>query len=251
MKHENPRSALWHRWGRAALDLIYPARCPGCLKRLTESGAPGDFCDACGSVMQPIEEPFCQRCAEPFPGEISGDFTCPNCSGRPAAYEFAVCRMLSRGPVREAVHRLKYEGVVVMRLALARLMLSALNDRRLADAGWLLVPVPLHPRKRRERGYNQSAELAKSLSKLSGLPWLDALKRTRYTDSQAGLDRAGRLKNLRGAFAVKRFAARQLRDQDVLLVDDVLTTGATAHECAQTLRAGGARRVVVITVARG
>ncbi len=247
----SPGINWWRQWGRAALDLLYPVRCPGCLLGLPPGTDAGEFCHGCAGEFRPIEAPFCQRCAEPFPGNIPGDFTCPNCSGREAAYDFAVCRMLSRGPVREVVHRLKYEGLPVMRLPLAKLMQPALEDPRLGGGKWLLVPVPLHPRKRRERGYNQSAELAGTLSKLSGWPWRDALARTRYTDSQAGLDRAGRLKNLRGAFAVKRAFARQIEGCDVLLVDDVLTTGATAHECAATLKRHGARRVVVLTAARG
>jgi ComF family protein len=211
----------------------------------------GTFCAACEEEFRPIEAPFCSICAEPFAGEISGEFTCPNCSGRRQAFSFAVCRWLSRGPVREAIHRLKYEQAPAMRLPLARLMLPALNDARLAGVPWILVPVPLHPRKHRERRYNQSAELARTLARLSGRPWLDGLRRIRYTDSQAGLDRDGRLRNLQGAFAVTSGAASRLAGREVLLIDDVLTTGATAHECALTLRAAGVREVAVLTVARG
>lgn len=201
--------------------------------------------------MVPVERPFCQVCAEPFPGDITGDFTCPNCSGRKQAYDFAVCAWLSRGPVREAVHRLKYEKFRPARLALARLMLPALEDERLAGAPWLLVPVPLHPRKERQRTYNQSAEIAKTLARLTKGEWRPVLSRIRKTDSQAGLDRAGRLKNLRGAFAVRKRAAGGVAGRSILLVDDVLTTGATAHECALALKKAGAVRVAVITAARG
>jgi ComF family protein len=206
---------------------------------------------SCGESLRAIEPPFCQVCAEPFPGDIPGDFTCPNCAGRRHAYDFAVCRWLSRGPVREAVHRFKYEGALSLRLPLARLMVPGLEDVRLAGAPWLLVPVPLHPRKKRERRYNQSAELARTLARLTGLTWCDVLRRIRYTDSQAGLDREGRLKNLKGAFAVHPRAAERITGREILLIDDVLTTGATAHECARTLRHAGAARVAVLTVARG
>ena len=114
-----------------------------------------------------------------------------------------------------------------------------------------MVPVPLHARKQRERRFNQSVELARTLAKLTGLPWREALRRTRYTKSQAGLDRDDRLQNLHGAFAISRRAAKRLAGRDVLLIDDVLTTGATAHECALTLKQHGIRRVAVLTAARG
>lgn len=138
-----------------------------------------------------------------------------------------------------------------MRLPLARLMVPALRDERLSGSAWILVPVPLHPRKKRERRYNQSAELARTLARLTGGVWCDALRRIRYTESQAGLDRDGRLKNLRGAFAVSPRSVKRLAGRNVLLIDDVLTTGATAHECAMTLKGCGVEKVAVLTVARG
>ena len=86
-----------------------------------------------------MEAPFCQICAEPFPGNIPGDFTCPNCAGRQQAYDFAIPQWLSRGPVREVIHRFKYGGAIVMRLPIARLMLPALTEPRLAGWDWLLL----------------------------------------------------------------------------------------------------------------
>lgn len=238
-------------WGRSVLDLLWPLLCPACHAGLAPGAEAGNFCASCAMEMCPIEPPFCQVCAEPFPGDIPGDFTCPNCGGRHQAYDFAVCRWLSRGPVREVIHRLKYHHAQAMRLPLARLMLPALEDQRLAGSSWLLVPVPLHARKHRQRRYNQSAELTRALARLSGWPWHNSLRRIRYTVSQAGLDREARLKNLRGAFALRHWAARHIEGRDILLIDDVLTTGATAHECALTLKNNGARRVAVLTAARG
>jgi ComF family protein len=153
--------------------------------------------------------------------------------------------------VREVIHRLKYNRIAAMRLPLAKLTLPALADKRLAGADWLMVPVPLHPRKLRERRFNQSAELARMLTRLGGTPFHEALRRTRYTSSQAGLVREDRLKNLRGAFAVRPRAIPLIQGRNILLVDDVFTTGATAHECALTLRKQGAARVAILTAARG
>jgi ComF family protein len=247
----NPSGVPWKQWGRAMLDLLYPLRCPGCSGPVSDAAQPGDFCSACADELCPIEPPFCQICSEPFAGDIGGDFTCPNCSGRHQAYDFAVCGWLSRGPLRKVIHRLKYEHAPAMRLPLARVMRPALDDPRLAGKPWLMVPVPLHPRKQRERRYNQSAELARALSRLAGIPWSELLRRVRYTSSQAGLQREDRLKNLRGAFAVPPRAVRSLAGRHVLLIDDVLTTGATAHECALTLKEHGAAAVAVLTAARG
>ena len=186
--------------GKALLDLVYPPHCPACKVLLPQGLDAGDFCGECDSRLVPVEPPFCEMCAEPFPGEISGPFRCPNCSGRTVAFDFTVCLWLSRGPVREVIHRLKYNGIPAMRLPLARLMLPAFQDPRLAGHDWLLVPVPLHPRKRRERRFNQSAELARMITRLGGPPVREVLRRTRYTSSQAGQDREARLQNLRGAF---------------------------------------------------
>ena len=243
--------SLTKKWKRRVLDTLYPLHCPACRSGLPEGAVAGDFCRSCTEVMVPVEPPFCQQCAEPFMGEITGDFTCPNCAGMKLAFDFTVCLWLSRGPVREAVHRLKYEKFRTGRLALARLMLPALEDSRLAGMPWLLVPVPLHASRERERTYNQSAEIARTVARLAGIEWAPALRRTRKTESQAGLNRAARLKNLRGAFAVRSRCARLLQSRSILLVDDVLTTGATAHECAQVLKKAGASRVAVLTAARG
>ncbi len=237
--------------GRACMDLLYPFCCAGCAGWLPDGSEKGDFCAVCQENMVPVEAPFCQVCAEPFQGNMTGDFTCPNCSGRAQAYEFAVCRWLSRGPVREAIHRLKYHQVRPVRLALARLMAGAFDDPRLAGIPWLLVPVPLHPRKQRLRTFNQSREIALSLSKLTGMELRPVLRRIRWTNSQAGLDREGRLRNLQGAFAVPRRHARLVTGRAVLIIDDVLTTGTTAHECARALKKAGAARVAVLTAARG
>src|SRR5689334_8464919 len=93
-------------YAKSILDLVYPPRCPACMVTLAPEREPGDFCPACEEELHPIEPPFCAICAEPFPGEIPGEFVCPNCSGRKVAFEFTVCRWLSRGPVREVIHRL-------------------------------------------------------------------------------------------------------------------------------------------------
>lgn len=240
-------ASAWRKWVRAGLDLLYPRSCPACLTGLFGRGGPGQFCRTCSRGITRIRAPFCSTCSEPFTGAITSAFDCPKCLEEEYAFDFAICPVLSKGPVRQTIHRFKYGREITLRRALARLMRPKLRDPRLKGVPWLLVPVPLHPRKERERDFNQSAELAHTLAALTGLRCVQALKRIRYTESQAGLEREKRLQNLKGAFAIRRM----VKDRDVLLIDDVFTTGATANECARILKKdGGARRVAVLTAAR-
>ncbi|RYD31215.1 MAG: ComF family protein [Verrucomicrobiaceae bacterium] len=254
-------------WGRllqkplhTLLDLVYPPRCAACAVRLTDSGDAGtDFCPGCAAELMPVKSPFCAVCGEPFAGGMPAPFKCPNCAGLRFDFDFAISAWLSTGPLREAVHRFKYQRCLHLRAALARRLHDAVADSRLAgmhapDAAerWCVVPVPLHSRRQRERGFNQSAELARLLARATGLPFLDLLRRSRYTTAQARLDRKERLANLAGAFRPARQAMRYLQGKNVLLIDDVFTTGSTTHECAAVLKKSSqAARVIVLTVARG
>lgn len=240
-------------WGGAALRLLFPPRCAACVKRLPGDEA-GDWCGDCASKLIRLEEPKCAVCSEPYPGVIPGPFTCPNCHDLNFEFEFAVSAWLADGPVREAVHRFKYSRQLQLRAPLSRLMRDALADPRVAavESGWILVPVPLHHRRKRERGFNQSAELATQLGAWTGWPVMEYLKRLRYTTTQASLTRKERLANLTGAFAPSPRRREAARGKNILLVDDVFTTGSTADACARVLRRGmGAARVAVLTAARG
>ena len=244
---------------QSALDLLYPPRCASCVTRLG-SPAPADFCPSCEELLEPVFPPACEICSEPFPGKIPRAFACPNCAGQTFAFDCAISVWHCSGPLREAIHRFKYARSIHLRLPLARKLFDTLSDPRVAQStdpddpdsipDWLLVPVPLHSRRLRERRFNQSAELARTLSKLSGLPCRDVLRRTRYTTAQAALSRKERLKNLAGAFSFKSGSALPAHG-NILLIDDVFTTGSTAHECATVLKKAGAKRIIVLTVARG
>ena len=125
------------------------------------------LCPDCREALEPVREPRCAVCGEPFDGAMTGPFTCSNCSGRRIAFDFAVAGALAAGPVREMIHRFKYQRDLSRRGALAELLRLALADPRLAaldPARWLLVPVPLHPLRQLWRGFNQSWELARTLA---------------------------------------------------------------------------------------
>jgi len=245
--------------GRKALDLVFPRRCFGCEVPLPDEEPPQPelatwLCRTCQDDLPCIDPPLCATCGEPFSGNLKHAFSCWNCDGRSFDFEYAVSGFMAMGLVRNLIHGFKYEQRYELRGLLAVMVNRALNDERLKDvlnpSDWLLVPVPLHPWRQLARGYNQSWEICLELSRITGIPAQSALRRLRGTLAQAGLDRARRLKNLRDAFGMA--PNQDVRGRKVLLLDDVLTTGSTCHECARTLRRqGGAEKVVVITVARG
>jgi ComF family protein len=191
-----------------------------------------------------------------FEGRIDGEFECPNCHGLKFAFEFARPAMRRDERTLEMVHRLKYQRGIHLASELGGLAYGAMKDPRFAPAiegGWPLVPVPLHRARLRWRHFNQSAEIARGLSACCGLPVVSVLKRVRATETQTHLSRAQRLANLKKAFVLTK-AGKNLLDSaadGVVLVDDVLTTGSTAHACALALRNAGFRRVFVLTVMRG
>ena len=173
-----------------------------------------------------------------------------NCGDRELAFVFATAAYRSRGVVRDLIHHFKYRRQMHLRHRLARLLSEGFRDPRLAPAPPdLIVPVPLHPTRRREREFNQAEVLARLAGDRLGLPVSDCLRRRRYTSTQTNFHREERFENLAGAFELCRVAS--VDGRRVALVDDVLTTGSTADACAGALREAGAAAVVVITVARG
>ncbi len=254
------------RAGECALNLVFPLQCWSCgepLPRLPRdlpsTARSRFFCSQCDADFPKIEPPYCDRCGEPYDLETDGPFRCWNCTGRRIGFEFAVSGYHAAGPVRDMIHRFKYGRELAMRGALTTLLADALTDPRIESESWsewCLVPVPLHRSREFEREFNQAWELCEQLSRRIGATPVKALIRTQPTQSQASLDRRRRLRNLRGVFDLQPSRpwrkAPDLKGRKILLVDDVLTTGATTHECARVLRRqAGVEKVVVITVARG
>ncbi len=156
----------------------------------------------------------------------------------------------SRRVIRELIHRLKYNREIWIVKTLGRILVQGLDDVRLSAQDFdAIVPVPLHQKRLREREFNQAALLAGQLSRASGLPVRDVLVRSRYTGTQTALDRAERRQNLRNAFSLRKNA--DVTDQNLLLIDDVLTTGSTLDACAAVLLEQGAESVRALTLARG
>jgi len=227
--------------------MLFPPHCVTC----GENTEPGEYvCAGCADDLQPLRAPMCARCSWPFFGAITEAFICGDCDGREVHYECAVAAYRARGVVRDLIHQFKYERKRHLRVPLARWLAETLEDPRIAgkdvDA---FVPVPLHPTRKREREFNQAEELCALLSKHTGIPAIDALRRVRYTTTQTRLTREERMENLRGAFHARHTA--QVNGRHIVLVDDVFTTGSTVEECSRVLRRAGAASVRVVTVARG
>ncbi len=246
------------------LGLIYPRLCAGCEMPLladprqvadaAPSGRLSQLCEKCEDSLETIRAPFCSVCCQPFDGVMDQGFQCVNCGGRRLEFEFAVCAYRSRGLAREFIHRFKYERQHHLVAVLREMLVHSVSDPRIdRKADWVVVPVPLHSVRQREREFNQAREIALGLSRALGWPLVPALRRVRPTRRQARLDRAERLENLKGAFVASRSKRHQIaiRGRPVILVDDVLTTGATTSTCAEILKNLGAAKVVVATPVRG
>lgn len=229
------------------LSLVYPPHCAQCDGDV----ACGEhLCEPCRNRAKRIRPPFCQTCSQPFDGAIEGTFTCANCEQRKLHFDCAVAAYRSRGVVRELIHRFKYQRQFHLRHPLADWLAAGLEDSRMrAHPFDAFVPVPLHPARQREREFNQAEVLASLVGARIGVPVANCLIRIRYTTTQTRFDRVERMENLRNAFETRKNS--DVRDKHLVLVDDVLTTGATVDECARILRKAGAASIRVITVARG
>ena len=218
------------------LDLIFPQRCIGC-------GADGELlCLSCLKLFPRLTPPYCDCCAVPF----SGGRLCPNCLNLPPAIDGIRSLFLHEGLARDAVHHLKYRNLKGLARPLAELMAEYLKSNPLPVD--ILVAVPLHSKRMRQRGYNQSDLLAEELSRLINLPTASgSLVRLRNTPSQVSLGAEARRSNVQGAF---RCENPDYQGKGVLLIDDVCTTGATLNACALALKEAGAASVWGLTLSR-
>ncbi|MBX3512724.1 MAG: ComF family protein [Xanthobacteraceae bacterium] len=232
--------------GRALMHTVLPPTCLACRK---PAGASGGLCATCWQSAGFIERPYCERLGTPFSYDSGGPLLSPAAFADPPAFDRARSAMRFSDVARDLVHLLKYGDRVDLVKPFATWMARAGDEvLREADA---LVPVPLHWTRLFQRRFNQSAELARGISARTKVPVIDdALTRVRATPPQVGLAREERAKNVHGAFAVEKAMRAKVKGKRIVLVDDVLTTGATANACARILRRAGASRLDVLTLAR-
>ena len=238
-----------HNPSSVYLAAFYPDICQACLcvPATTEEGF---LCANCIQNIRFIGSQFCKKCGEPFPGEISAPFTCGECIQEQKNFDWARSSALCISLMRDVVHEYKFMCASWYEPVLIRTFLLQAAPT-LNDSEWDgVVSVPLHPVKYRERGFNQSDRLAASLATKLGIPLMDdILSRNRFTKPQSTLDRAERFENVKGVFQAS--GNKHLPGKRLILVDDVMTTGATVNACAGALKKEGALKVAVWTLARG
>jgi len=242
------RAALnW--WLEAFGGFFYPNVCQCCCGE--RAGAAEGYVGArCRGRVRWCQPPICCKCGLPYEGDLSEPFECANCRTLQLHFDWARAAVCSGGVVLEVIHRYKYRRERWFEPFLGRLLVRAAEPTVRARHWDWLVPVPLHPVKEREREFNQAACLARWLALATGVPMArGVLRRSHYTSTQTRLGRGRRRENVVGAFQVSEQVP--LDGRRLILIDDVLTTGATTSECARVLKEYGADEVGVWTVARG
>ncbi len=234
---------------RHTVRFFLPADCAACGAPLTSDPIPL-FCATCWNTIAPLRLARCSQCDRPLPSPVvltySPAHRCHHCTVRPPAYVKAWTLYPYLPPLQDAICLFKYRGKVSLAKPLGRLMLDTLPTPLEAD---VVIPVPLHPTRLREREFNQSLLLADQVAKHADLPLsFTNLVRTVPSEPQSTLSRKERMKNLRRAFAVRR--PEMIAQKRILLIDDVFTTGTTVNECAKALRKAGAKAIFVLTLAR-
>lgn len=221
--------------------LLFPPACLACNQR-TDSAAELLCADCCSKLM-PVSGKYCPHCGSPLQ-----DYRCDACSHTNFSFDFARSAFVYDSPVKELVHRLKYESLRAPADFFARSLLNIPAAARLTGSFDLVMAVPLHHVRQRERGYNQSELIARRLASGLRIPFRKPVYRRSNTVSQTNLSREARISNLKGAFALHRKA--NIAGKRVILVDDVFTTGTTVNEISKLLKTAGVARVAVLTAAR-
>lgn len=258
--------SLFRQFARGLADVIFPPTCVHCRAvveaeiagdtdaRAGGEGAPGRFrhlCARCVAQLDFVRPPHCVTCGHPFYGVVEGEHLCVKCEGLEPAFREGRTAVLFKGPARALVIELKYHRGLHVLADMAEIFRRAPHVLERVR-GAVLVPVPLHARKARHRGYNQAALLAEALARVAGAETRVAplLRRAVDTQTQTAFDRRTRMANLKNAFALARGATINPA-QHYVLVDDVFTTGSTLNSCARALRRAGALNLDVVTFGHG
>lgn len=240
---------MWARFRQdlaACIDLLLPPACILCGQLLPTGRNAQSFCQDCLANMPALGAARCTCCAQPFPN-ASSNHLCGTCLKRPPAFAMVHAAGLYQNSIKDAVQRLKYRNQLTLAKPLGNLLGKTVKAAASNFAPDCIIPVPLHPDRLRQRGYNQALEVARPIALLMDAPLnLSLLQRRRKTHQQQGLTAAERRRNLQNAFILAS-AAPPLK---VLLIDDVMTTGETVRECSRTLLAGGITEVQVAVVGR-
>ena len=236
---------IWHGF----IDLIFPPRCSACGEKLSKEDPSLYFCSTCLDQFRFLAPPLCPLCGSPYTDKTSESHLCQACLLSPPPFTAARFVASYEGVMQDALHRFKYGGDTHVGEALGEIMASfAWPLFEIRDYS-MIIPVPLHVKKLRERGFNQALILSKVIAKHHRLK-LDylSLRRTKFTQPQTALGKKARQTNVIGVFDVAH--PENLKGEKVILIDDVYTTGSTLMECARTLKKAGVATIAVLTMAR-
>jgi ComF family protein len=228
------------------VDLVYPPRCPACGEAIA---AQDGLCAGCWGELVFPGEPSCARCQRPFgAAAVEEGAICAPCLADPPCHDGIAAGTLYNDASRKLVLAFKHGKRIALAPMLARIAAARLPE---LEGDWLVLPVPLHPWRLWRRGFNQSALLAQEVARIRGQQMLvDGLARHKPTPTLGGLGRAARARTLSGAIAVNPRRIGKFKGANVVLVDDVMTSGATSDACVRTLKRAGAQRVVIVCFAR-
>lgn len=227
------------------VDLVFPPRCPLCGEALASQGG---LCVDCWSDLAIPGEPCCGSCQRPFGEGAPDGMVCAPCLASPPAHDGIAAATLYTDGSRRLVLAFKHGRRIALAPLLARLIAAKLP---LVGPDWLIVPVPLHRWRLWRRGFNQSALLGREIAKSTGAALLvDGLVRRKATPMLGGLGRAARMRALSGAIAINPARAARIKGKQILLVDDVLTSGSTSETCVKALKRAGAAKVQIACFAR-
>jgi ComF family protein len=236
---------MWQRAARLALDIALPTLCVACREPVDGEGV----CAECWAQLSFIEPPLCPRLGIPFVYDPGAELLSMEAIANPPAYQRGRAAVRYDDVARTLVHALKYQDRTDLAPAMGRWMARA--GRELLEQADALIPVPLHWRRGWSRRYNQSGALARVIERQSGVKVLpEALRRVRRTEQQIGLSRSQRASNVQGAFKVASHRLSDIQGLRVVLIDDVLTSGATVDACARALLRAKAAQVDVLVFAR-
>ncbi|MGZ5938794.1 MAG: double zinc ribbon domain-containing protein [Rhizomicrobium sp.] len=239
--------SMLRRAGRGVVDLLFPPLCISCRAQVSD---PGAFCSKCWQSIAFLDGAMCDCCGLPFELDPGAQTLCAACHASPPSFDKARAVMRydehSRGPILALKHADRLDLAPGFGRWLER------SGRELLEQTDVILPVPLHPRRLWARRYNQSAELTRTLGRLTGKPVnFEVLIRARHTASQGAMPSArARQRNMQGAFRVSAGHKSAIAGRNTLLIDDVLTTGATVDACARALKRAGAAKVFVLALAR-
>jgi len=235
-----------NRISNIILNTIFPPRCLICDKNTDVANL---MCSSCWSNITFISDPKCLKCGSPFPYNTLNDNICHYCLEDKPKFDTAVSAIRFDEHSEPLIHNFKYYGKNQGCNQLATLMLNSYGDK--INAIDIICPIPMHKDKIQKRKYNQAALLAKAIKTISNKDYYaDLLIKTRQSQSQSGLSKEDRKTNVKNTFKINSALKKCIINKNILIIDDVLTTGSTASECSKILKRNGARKISILTIAR-